>query len=143
MDDLTVFFSARQRADAVDDWFAERVAALRVQADERRAGQLRECGVALRAMKERGESVRDIARMAGISEKTARVLIRCGAAEQAGGPDPAGQDGESRNGQHGRVGGRDAGGRAGRDGFGCAGATVVVRRDRLRADRARCRWERG
>jgi len=101
MDDLTVFFSARQRADAVDDWFAERVAALKVQADERRAGQLRECGVALRAMKERGESVRDIARMAGISEKTARVLIRCGAAEQAGGPDSAGQDGESRNGQHG------------------------------------------
>src|SRR6476646_7067229 len=37
--------------------------------------------------------------MAGISEKTARVLVRCGAAEQAGGPDPAGQDGESRNGQ--------------------------------------------
>jgi len=29
MDDLTVFFSARQRADAVDDWFAERVAALK------------------------------------------------------------------------------------------------------------------
>ncbi len=101
MDDLTVFFSARQRVDAVDDWFAERVAALKVQADERRAGQLRECGVALRAMKERGESVRDIARMAGISEKTARVLIRCSAAEQAGGSDPAGQDGESRNGQHG------------------------------------------
>ena len=101
MDDLTVFFSARQRADAVDDWLAERVAALKVQADGRRAGQLRECGVALRAMKERGESVRDIARMAGISEKTARVLIRCSAAEQAGGPDPAGQDGESRNGQHG------------------------------------------
>ena len=72
-----------------------------MQADERRAGQLRECGVALRAMKERGESVRDIARMAGISEKTARVLIRCGAAEQVGGPDPAGRNGESRNGQHG------------------------------------------
>ncbi|HYP96983.1 MAG TPA: hypothetical protein VER34_28580, partial [Mycobacterium sp.] len=33
MDDLTVFFSAPQRADAVDDWLAERVAALRVQAD--------------------------------------------------------------------------------------------------------------
>jgi len=48
-----------------------------------------------------GESVRDIARMAGISEKTARVLIRCGAAEQVGGSDPAGQDGESRNREHG------------------------------------------
>jgi hypothetical protein len=38
------------------------VAALKVQAEQRRAGQLRECGVALRAMKDRGESVRDIAR---------------------------------------------------------------------------------
>ena len=115
MDDLTVFFAARQRADAVDDWFAERVEALKLQADERRAGQLRECGVALRAMKERGESVRDIARMAGISEKTARVLIRCGAAERAGGPDPAGQDGESRNGQHASADAAPAGERVGTD----------------------------
>jgi hypothetical protein len=73
MDDLTVFFSARERADAVDDWLKERVEALNMQADQRRAGQLRACGVALRAMKERGESVRDIARMAGISEKTPRT----------------------------------------------------------------------
>jgi hypothetical protein len=76
MDDLAVYLSARQRADAVDDWFKERVAALKVQADERRAGQLRECGAALRAMKDRGESVRDIARMAGVGEKTVRELIR-------------------------------------------------------------------
>ena len=68
MDDLAVFLSARQRADAVDDWFNERVAALKAQADERRAGQRRECGVALAAMRERGESIRDIARMAGIGE---------------------------------------------------------------------------
>src|SRR6478736_3531496 len=59
MDDLTVFFSARQRADAVDDWLAERVAALRVQADERRAGQIRECVVRLRPIRGRGESDRD------------------------------------------------------------------------------------
>jgi hypothetical protein len=44
MDDLTVFFSARQRVDAVDDWLAERVEALRVQADARRADQRRQCG---------------------------------------------------------------------------------------------------
>ena len=78
MDDLTVFFSARRRAEAVDDRLTERVAALTVQADQRRAGQLRECGVALRAMKDRGESVRDIAGMAGIREKTARRAWRAG-----------------------------------------------------------------
>jgi DNA-binding NarL/FixJ family response regulator len=88
MDNLTVFFSARERDDAVDDWLKERVEALNMQADQRRAGQLRECGVALRAMKERGESVRDIARMAGISEKTVRELIRSSTAgaPAAGGP---------------------------------------------------------
>jgi hypothetical protein len=93
MDDLTVFFSARQRADAVDDWLKERVAALKEQADERRAGQLRECGVALRAMKERGESVRDIAQMAGVSEKTARELIRSGGAGEAAAGGGAGHNG--------------------------------------------------
>ena len=76
MDDLAVFLSARERADAVDDWLKEKVAALRVQADERRAGQLRECGAALAAMRGRGESIRDIARMAGIGDKTVRELIR-------------------------------------------------------------------
>ena len=76
MDDLAVFLSARVRADAVDDWFNERVAALKAQADERRAGQRRECGVALAGMRERGETVRDIARMAGIGEKAVRELIR-------------------------------------------------------------------
>ena len=90
----------------------ERVAALKVQADQRRAGQLRECGVALRAMKERGESVRDIARMAGISEKTARELIRSSTTGEAGAA--AGGRGEdaqpAANGHHsGAVGGAKAG----------------------------------
>ena len=84
MDDLAVFLSARQRADAVDDWFKERVAALKAQADERRGGQRRECGVALAAIRERGESIRDIARMAGIGEKTARELIRAASTGDAG-----------------------------------------------------------
>jgi hypothetical protein len=75
-DDLTLFFSARQRADAVDEWLTERVEALRVQAEARRVDQRRHCGVALRAMHDRGESVRDIARMAGISHKAVRELTR-------------------------------------------------------------------
>jgi hypothetical protein len=102
MDDLAVFLSASQRADAVDDWFKDRVAGLKVQADERRAGQLRECGVALRAMRDRGESVREIARMAGIGEKTVRELIRSAGladatasevADGAGGPEVNGHNG--------------------------------------------------
>jgi hypothetical protein len=76
MEDLAVFFSARERAESVDEWLAERVAALQAQAARRRDGHRRQCGVALRSMRDRGESLRDIARMAGVGEKAVRDLIR-------------------------------------------------------------------
>ena len=83
MEDLTLFFSARQRADAVDEWLTGKVAALQQQAQQRRADQLRQCGAALAAMKQRGGNVREIARLAGISEKAARELIRAPVADGA------------------------------------------------------------
>jgi hypothetical protein len=76
MEDLAVFFSARERADAVDEWLAERVAALQAQAARRRDEHRRQCGIALRSMRDRGESMGDIARMAGVGEKAVRELIR-------------------------------------------------------------------
>ena len=76
VEDLATFFSARERVDAVDEWLAERQQVLCEQAAQRR-GVLRVVGGrALRAMRDRGESVREIARMAGVAEKTARELIR-------------------------------------------------------------------
>jgi hypothetical protein len=80
MEDLAVFFSARERADAVDEWLAERVAALQAQAAQRRDGHRRQCGIALRSMRDRGESLRDVARMAGVGEKAVRDLIRAAGA---------------------------------------------------------------
>jgi hypothetical protein len=76
VEDLARFFSARERADGVDEWFAERLQALREQAAQRRGEQRVQCGLALRAMRDRGESLREVARMAGVAEKTARELIR-------------------------------------------------------------------
>ena len=76
VEDLARFFSARERADGVDEWFAERQQALREQAAQRRGEQRVQCGLALRAMRDRGESLREVARMAGVAEKTARELIR-------------------------------------------------------------------
>ncbi len=55
---------------------AERQQALGEQAAQRRGAQRLQCGTALRAMRDRGETVREIARMAGISEKAVRELIR-------------------------------------------------------------------
>jgi hypothetical protein len=80
MEDLAVFFSARERADSVEEWLAERVGALQSQAAQRRDGHRRQCGIALRSMRDRGESVRDIARMAGVEEKVVRDLIRAAGA---------------------------------------------------------------
>jgi hypothetical protein len=83
MEDLAVFFSARERADAVDEWLAERVAALQAQAAQRRDGHRLQCGIALRSMRDRGQSVREIAAMAGVGEKAVRDLIRAAAASSS------------------------------------------------------------
>jgi hypothetical protein len=76
VEDLAAFFDARDRADAVVGWLAERQQALREQAAQRRLAHRVQCGTALRAMRDRGETVREIARMAGISEKAVRDVIR-------------------------------------------------------------------
>ena len=75
-EDLAVFFSARERAESIDDWLAERVAALQSQAGQRRDEHRRQSGIALRSMRDRGQSVREIAGMVGIGEKAVRELIR-------------------------------------------------------------------
>ncbi|MCV7200593.1 hypothetical protein H7J71_01020 [Mycolicibacterium peregrinum] len=81
VEDLAKYFTAKQRVDEVAEWLRERTAELAARAAQRRERQRRECGVALKAMQDRGESVREIARLAGISEKAVRELIRAGASE--------------------------------------------------------------
>ena len=76
VEDLAAFFDARGRAGAVDEWFTERQRALAEQAARRRSAQRLQCGTALRSMRDRGETLREIARMAGVSEKAVRELIR-------------------------------------------------------------------
>jgi hypothetical protein len=46
--DLAAFFTARDRANAVDEWLAEREQALREQAAQRRGEERVVCGRALR-----------------------------------------------------------------------------------------------
>jgi hypothetical protein len=76
VEDLTRFFASTSRADGVDEWLAAKVAALKEQAGRRREAERRQAGAALAAMRERGEQVRDIARLARISDKQVRELIR-------------------------------------------------------------------
>jgi len=99
MKDLVAFMAARERADAVNARLAKRLQELRQKAAQQRGAQRVVCGRALRAMRDRGKGVREIALMAGVAETTARRLIReAVAAEQAeaaespppasGAPDP-------------------------------------------------------
>lgn len=83
VEDLAKYFTAKQRVDDVAEWLRERTTELAERAAQRREEQRRECGVALKAMQDRGESVREIARLAGISEKAIRDLIRMASAEAA------------------------------------------------------------
>lgn len=83
VDDLTTFFAAMGRAETVDEWLAEKMAALKAQGAKRRDEQRRQAGGALMAMRERGEQVRDIARLANIGEKQVRDLIRLAEAAPA------------------------------------------------------------
>ncbi|MGV7570853.1 hypothetical protein PJL70_08615 [Mycobacterium kansasii] len=87
VEDLGRYFSARERVEAVDGWLSARQQVLREDADRRRGAQRVVCGQALAAMRDRGEPLREIARMAKLSEKQARELIR--EAEAAG---PVAQD---------------------------------------------------
>ena len=73
---LTAFFAAMSRAGNVDEWLAEKMAALREQGAQRRDEQRRQAGAALREMRERGEQVRDIARLTRMGDKQVRELIR-------------------------------------------------------------------
>lgn len=84
--DLATFFSARERDAAVEGWLAQREQVLREDAARRRREQRVACGQALAAMRDRGESLREIARMAGITEKLARELIREAQAARENGP---------------------------------------------------------
>lgn len=74
-EDLAAFFSAMERVEAVEAGLATRIAALKADADRRLAEQRRAGGMALAAMRDRGESFRDICGLAGIGEKSVRELI--------------------------------------------------------------------
>ncbi|MFV8176653.1 hypothetical protein [Mycolicibacterium peregrinum] len=95
VEDLARFFTAKQRVDDVDDWLAERVDELKVRARQRRDEERTACGAALKAMQDRGESVREIARMAGVGEKMVRELIKLAVEPAAEPAQPAQQDGQT------------------------------------------------
>ena len=80
-DDLTQYFTGRDRMDAIDKQLRDKIQALRDQAAERRNQERARCGTALLAIRNRGEDPGEIAKLAGITQKTVRDLMKL--AEQA------------------------------------------------------------
>ena len=75
-DDLATYFSAQERLAGVEEWLCQRIDGLKSQAAARQLRERTTAGGALKAMRDRGESVREIGRLAGIGEKTVRDLMR-------------------------------------------------------------------
>jgi HSCB C-terminal oligomerisation domain len=92
VDDLAKFMSARERIEEIERWETERIAAVRTQVSQRRAAQESQCAAALRAMRDRGEDLAEIARLAGIDQKAVRELVKIKAADEK--PEPPATDGK-------------------------------------------------
>lgn len=88
-DDLAVFFSSQERLAGVDEWVETKIAGVRAQAEGKRADHRRAAGTALAALRDRGETIRDIAALTGIGEKAVRELIRYAEATPADSADRA------------------------------------------------------
>jgi hypothetical protein len=66
---MVAFLVAEQKLGAVSQWEAERHAQVRLEAEQRRAEQRLEGARALARMRDRGETVADIAQLGGCSVK--------------------------------------------------------------------------
>ena len=75
-EDMVAFLVAEQKLSAVSEWEAERHAQVRLEADQRRAEQRLEGARALVRMRDRGETVADIAQLGGCSVKLVRRYLK-------------------------------------------------------------------
>lgn len=76
LDDMAVFLVARTRLAGVDQWQAERVAQIALDADRRRDEFRAEGAKALARIRGRGESVGAIAALANVSASEVRSFVK-------------------------------------------------------------------
>jgi hypothetical protein len=75
-EDMVAFLVAEQKLSAVSQWEAERHAHVREEAEQRRAEQRLEGARALARMRDRGETLADIAQLGGCSVKLVRKYLK-------------------------------------------------------------------
>jgi hypothetical protein len=75
-EDMVAFLVAEQKLSALSQWEAERHAQVRQEAEQRRAEQRLEGARALARMRDRGETVADIAQLGDCSVKLVRRYLK-------------------------------------------------------------------
>ena len=80
VDDAVEVMRARTRVGEIDEWAAERSAAVAVEADRKRAEHHKTAAAAVARMRARGDSVKTIALLADMSESQVRKYLRASAA---------------------------------------------------------------
>ena len=75
-EDMVAFLVAEQKLSALSQWEAERHGQVRLEADQRRAEQRLDGARALARMRDRGETVADIAQLGGCSVKLVRSYLK-------------------------------------------------------------------
>ena len=88
---LAEFLHQQERASEVEDWLRKQVAKATEEAQRRRSRHQVAAGVALRRVRECGESVANIAEQAGVSTTTVSRFLR--AADEEGAADGLAADG--------------------------------------------------
>lgn len=76
VDDAARIVLARTRAEEVDEWQAKQVAAVAIEADRKRREHQDSARLAVERMRERGDTIKAIAALAGVSEGEIRKLTR-------------------------------------------------------------------
>jgi hypothetical protein len=89
VDDMAAFLVARTWLPGVDEWQAERVSQIGLEADRRRDEHRGECAAAVQRIRGRGESVGAIAVLANVSEGEVRAFLKAARARGAAPPDDA------------------------------------------------------
>lgn len=86
VDDAARIVLARTRAEEVDEWQAKQVAAVAIEADRKRREHQDSARLAVARMRERGEPIKSIAALAGVSEGEIRKLTRLAPIEHIAAP---------------------------------------------------------
>ncbi|WP_136623299.1 hypothetical protein [Mycobacterium attenuatum] len=76
VDDAAEVMRARTRVGEVDEWESERVGAVAVEADRKRAEHHKTAAAAVARMRARGDSIKTIALLADMSESQVRKYLR-------------------------------------------------------------------